>query len=86
MMGVKIDGLCDMYCDNDSVVKNVSRPESPIKKKHNSVAYHKACKLIAAGVMRIAKVKGTSNIADLFTKLLTGTAYTAMAKRCMWRN
>ena len=29
MMDVPIDGACKMFCDNDSVVKNISRPESP---------------------------------------------------------
>ena len=85
MMGVPIDGACDVLCDNDSVVKNVTRPESPIKKKHNSVAYHKARESIAAGIIRVAKEDGKTNVADLFTKLLYGQSLRDMVERCMWR-
>jgi hypothetical protein len=84
MMGVNIDGPCDMFCDNNSVVQNVSRPESPLKKKHNSVAYHKARESIAAGIIRIAKEDGTTNIADILTKLMKGPRLKELAFRCMW--
>ena len=84
MMGVPIDGPCDVFCDNESVVKNVTRPESPIKKKHNSIAYHKARESIAAGTIRIAKEDGVTNIADIFTKLLAGPKLRDLSSRCMW--
>ena len=54
MMGVPIKGSTSMFCDNESVVTNVTRPEGPCKKKHNSVAYHKACEAIAAKTIRVA--------------------------------
>ena len=66
------------------MVKNTTRPESPIKKKHNSVAYHKARESIAAGIIRVAKEDGATNIADILTKLLRGQALRDAAKRCMW--
>ena len=68
MMGVPIDGPCDVFCDNEPVVKNITRPESLIKKKHNSIAYHKAIDNIAVGIIRIAKEDGVTKIADIFTK------------------
>ena len=86
MMGVPIDGPCDVFCDNQSVVTNVTRPESPLKKKHNSVAYHKARESIAADTIRIAKEDGTTNIADILTKLLKGPALRDLSARCMWRD
>ena len=85
MFGVEVITPCNVLCDNESVVKNVSRPESPIKKKHNSVAYHKARESIAAGIARIAKEDGVTNIADLFTKLLEGPRLRALSGMCMWR-
>ena len=85
MLGVEVITPCNVLCDNESVVKNVSRPESPIKKKHNSVAYHKARESIAAGIARIAKEDGVTNIADLFTKLLEGPRLRALSGMCMWR-
>ena len=84
MMGVPIARSTNVYCDNDSVVQNVTRPESPCKKKHNSVAYHKAREAIAAKVIRVAKEPGGSNTADLLTKLMGGQVFTDHLKRCMW--
>uniref|UniRef100_A0A7S4AMN0 Reverse transcriptase Ty1/copia-type domain-containing protein n=1 Tax=Pseudo-nitzschia australis TaxID=44445 RepID=A0A7S4AMN0_9STRA len=84
MMGVPINGSTNMYCDNESVVTNVTRPESPCKKKHNSVAYHKARESIAAQTIRIAKEPGDSNPADLMTKLMGGEVFRNHFKRCMW--
>jgi hypothetical protein len=84
MMGVPIDGACDVFCDNESVVKNTTRAESPIKKKHNSIAYHKARECIAAGTIRIAKEDGVTNVADLLTKLLKARTLKDLSERCMW--
>lgn len=83
MMGVPIEGSCNVLCDNESVVKNVKRPESSCKKKHNSVAYHKARESIAAGIIRVAKESGLSNLADILTKLMPGPALRNMVKRIM---
>ena len=80
MLGVPIDGPCNVFCNNEGVVKNTTRQESPIKKKHNSVAYHKARESIAAGIIRVAKEDGATNIADILTKLLRGEALRATAK------
>ena len=86
MMGVQLDCPCNLYCDNESVVKNTTRPESPMKKKHNSVAYHKARESVASGAIRIAKVDGEHDVADLFTKLLAGPRLRDLCRMCMWRD
>jgi RPA family protein len=57
MMGVQVDGPTNVFCDNESVVKNSTRPESTSKKKHNAIAYHRVREAQAAGVVRIAKEK-----------------------------
>ena len=85
MMGVAIDGECDLFCDNESVTKNVSRPESPIKKKHNSIAYHKARECIASKIIRVAKIEGERNQADLLTKLVAGPRLRELVGMVMWR-
>jgi hypothetical protein len=41
MMGIPIDGPANVYCDNQSVFKNCSVPETTLKKKHNAIAYHR---------------------------------------------
>ena len=40
MFGIPIDGAANVYCDNEAVYKNTSIPESVLKKKHHSIAYH----------------------------------------------
>ena len=40
MMGVHIDGPSLIYGDNMSVIYNTQRPELPLKKKSNLIAYH----------------------------------------------
>jgi hypothetical protein len=40
MMGIAIDEPTNMFCDNKAVFKNSAFPETTIKKKHNSIAYH----------------------------------------------
>ena len=84
MMGVPIKGSCNVLCDNESVVKNVTRPESSCKKKHNLVAYHKSRESIAARIIRVAKESGATNLADILTKLLTGSALRDACSRIMF--
>ena len=71
MLGVPIDGAANVYCDNEAVYKNTVLPESTLKKKHHSIAYHRCREAVAAGVMRVAKQGTDKNLADLFTKVLT---------------
>ena len=71
MFGVPVEGPTNIFCDNEAVVKNCSTPESTLKKKHHSIAYHRNREAVAAGTCRIAKEGTVSNLSDLFTKILT---------------
>ena len=71
MFGVPIDGAANVFCDNEAVYKNTVLPESTLKKKHHSIAYHRCREAVAAGTIRIAKQGTDKNLADLFTKVLT---------------
>ena len=51
MFGTPIKGATNVYCDNEAVTKNASIPESTLKKKHNSIAYHQAREAVAAGTI-----------------------------------
>ena len=84
MMGFKVDGPTNVFCDNDSVVKKTTRPESTLKKKHNEIAYYQTREAKAAGIVRISKEDGETNIADLFTKLLAGPRLRDLAGRILW--
>ena len=70
MFGVPIEGPTNMFCDNEAVYKNATMPESTLKKKHHSIAYHRCREAVAAGTVRIAKEDTRTNLSDLFTKLL----------------
>ena len=72
MMGIPIDGATNVFCDNEAVFKNASKPESTLKKKHNAIAYHCTREAIAASIVRIAWEDGRFNIADVLTKLMPG--------------
>ena len=71
MFGVPIDGPTNIFCDNEAVTKNTQIPESTLKKKHHSIAYHRCREAVAAGTVQIAKQGTEKNLADLFTKTLT---------------
>ena len=84
MMGVPLEGPADVFCDNESVVKNTGRPESPLKKKHNSVACHRCGEACAADVIGISKEHAESNVSDPFTKLVNGERLKKLCAMCMW--
>ena len=60
----------NVFGDNQSVINNATIPESPIKKKHVAICYHRVREACAAGVIRIAKEDTKTNLADLLTKNL----------------
>ena len=70
MFGVPVDGATNVFCDNEAVYKNTSLPESTLKKKHHSIAYHRCREAVAAGTVRVAKEGTKTNLADLFTKIV----------------
>ena len=67
MFGVPIDGPANVFCDNNGVVKNTTLT----KKDNAAINYHAIHKAVAALVLRVGKEDGTTNLADLFTKVLT---------------
>lgn len=73
MFGIPIEGEARVLCDNESVVKSSSYPESSLKKKHCSVAYHKVRENVAAGKVLIYYEESKWNLADLLTKPLSAS-------------
>jgi hypothetical protein len=74
MFGIPIIGPTDIYCDNEAVTKNSIFPESTLKQKHNSIAYHRTREAVAAGTIRVTKEDGKTNLADILMKLLPQAA------------
>ena len=60
-----------ILCDNESVVKNSTKLESVLNKKHNSIAYHYTRWNCAAGIIQVGWISGKENLADPLTKRLS---------------
>jgi hypothetical protein len=72
MMGVPLDGHTHVKADNMSVVRNTSVPESMLKKKSNSIAYHYVRERAASGAIVVSYEPTDTNLADMLTKLQPG--------------
>ncbi len=68
IFGIPLEGPTNVFCDNETVTKNVRLLESTLKKKHNAIAYHRTYKAVAAGTIQVAKEDGKTNLADVLTK------------------
>jgi hypothetical protein len=84
MFGVPIDGPANVFCDNNGVVKNTTVPESMLAKKHNAINYHAIREAVAARILRVGKEDGMTNLADLFTIMLTADRRCALCKHILY--
>ena len=83
MFGIPLEGPANVFCDNEAVCINSSIAASTLKKKHNSIAYHKVRESVAAGIIRIFKEAGETNLADILTKSLGREKRIFMRSRIM---
>ena len=83
MFGVPIDGPANVFYDNNGVVKNTTTPESMLAKKHNAIDYHAVREAVAAKIIRGGKEDSMTNLADLFTKVLTADRRRALCRHIM---
>lgn len=83
MFGIRIEGPANVFCDNRGVVKNSNIPESMLLKKHNAVNYHAVREAVAAGILRVGKEDGETNLVDLMTKVLPGTRQWELCRHIM---
>ena len=84
MMGIPIDGASRIYGDNMSVVTNSRMPESTLKKKSNSVCYHAVRESVAMKESLVTHIPTRLNLADLFTKVLSGRTRRFLVSRLLW--
>ena len=70
MFGVPIDGSTEIFCENEAVYKNASKPKYQLRKKYYCISYHISRKAVASGSCRISKEDTETNLSDLFTKVL----------------
>jgi hypothetical protein len=82
MLGVPMEGATNVFCDNESVVKNSSRPDLTLKKHHNAIAYHCCRKAQVAGIIRIAFEPSEINLAN--SKLLAAPQLKQLCQMILW--
>ena len=70
MMGIPVEGPTHIYGDNQSVLANTTIPDSTLKKKSQSIAYHFVREGVARDEWRTSYVNTHDNEADLLTKQL----------------
>ena len=70
MFGIPVIGPAYISGDNQSVLANTSIPDSALKKKNQSIAYHYVREGCARDEWRTAYVNTSENKADLLTKQL----------------
>ena len=68
MIVVPIGGPADVFCDNKSVVTNVSISSYVLNKKHDSIFYHRFREAHTAGTIRVGWISGKYNKANIGTK------------------
>ena len=70
MLGIPCEGPAYIEWDNQSVLANTTVPDSMLKKKSQSIAYHFIREGVARDEWRTAYVNTNENEADLLTKVL----------------
>jgi hypothetical protein len=70
MFGIPLDGPANVFCDNESVYRNASMAEAQLRRKHNSICFHRVRECVASGLIIPFKVDTKENLADLLTKSL----------------
>ena len=70
MMGVPLDGPSYVYGDNMSVINNMQKPESVLKKNSDSICYHAIQEAVAMGEILTTHIATGENVADLATKVI----------------
>ena len=72
MMGVPFSVCSYGYGDNMSVINNIQRPESTLRKKSKYICYHAVCEAVAMGETNNAHISTHDNGSNLLTKYCMG--------------
>ena len=67
-LGVEVHGPTRLFGDNGSVVTSSSVPDSPLRKRHQALAYHYTREAIASGAVDFRHIPGPLNPADILSK------------------
>ena len=72
MMGTPCESPSHVYGDDQSVLCNTTMPDSTLKKKSQSIAYHLIREGVARDEWRTMRASMLMNEVDLLTKKLSG--------------
>jgi hypothetical protein len=85
MVRVPIDSHTFFFGDNMSVITHISIPESVLKKKSNSIAYHCVCEAIAMSEILPAYVNSKLNTSNILMKVLpNGELQDKIVRSILW--
>ena len=84
---IPIDGPADVFFDNIYVTKNLTSPQSEMKKRHNEICYQRVREAQAAEIIRVGLIQGEYNQDDLGTKTtLSNERWYELVNEIMWNN
>ena len=84
MMGISCEDPTFIYGDNQLVLANTTIPDSTLKKKSQSIAYHFVQEGAAQDEWRMTYVNTHENEADLLTKQLpSGEKWKSFVRRLL---
>ena len=84
MFDIPIDGPENVFCNKESVYKNISLIDSTLKKKHNLIWFHRVRESVASSICMVYKVDTYYNPADMLTKGLPSLKRKFMRSRIIW--
>ena len=84
MMGIPVEVPAMVLGDNQSVITNSSVPSSMLQKKSNSIAYHYVRERAAMGLVAMAYIKTTENLADMLTKIQAGAVRRPLVQKVLF--
>jgi hypothetical protein len=67
-LGVPVIGRSYLFGDNNAVIMNSTIPHSSLKKRHNTLSYHRVREVVSAKILGSCKIKGDKNSADILSK------------------
>ena len=67
-LGIPVRNKSYLFGDNESVVKSSTIPHSPLRKRHNLLAFHRVREAIASSMLVFLHLVGTENAADILSK------------------
>jgi hypothetical protein len=85
-LGIPVTNPCHMYGDSASVIQNVTRPESPLKKKNLVLCFHFVRENAAIKTIDPVQLASKDNFADLLTKSLLRGEFVSHVNGLLWNS